>query len=67
MHNTLLRKTKLLDSTQQAQTIIAAVPHPHAPGSHGYHAERVIELPERRALAAPGPRALQLTGDTLPP
>ena len=45
--------------------MIVAICHPHAPRRHGHHTEWVVELPERRALAAPGPRALQLTGNAL--
>ena len=47
--------------------MIEAIRHPHAPRRHGHHTERVVELPERRALAAPGPRALQLTSNALHP
>ena len=52
---------------QQAQAMIVAIRHPHAPRRHGHHTERAVELPERRALAAPGPRALQLIGNALHP
>ena len=45
--------------------MIVAICHPHAPRRHGHHTERAVELPERRALAAPGPRVLQLTGNAL--
>ncbi len=50
---------------QQTQAIIALIHHPHAPRRHGHHTVRAVELPERRALAAPGPRALQMTGNAL--
>jgi hypothetical protein len=52
---------------QQAQAMIDAIRHPHAPRRHGHHTHRAIELSERRALAAPNPRALQLTGNALHP
>ena len=51
---------------QQAQAMIVAIRHPHVPRRHGHHTEQ-FEMPERRALRAPGPRALQLTGDALHP
>ena len=50
--------------------MLVVICHPHAPRRHGHHTERVVELPERRAPAtpaAPGPRALQLTGKALRP
>ena len=50
---------------QPAKTMIIFIHHPHGSRGHGHHAEWEIELPERRALAAPGPRALQLTIDPL--
>ena len=50
---------------QQAQAMIVAIRYPHAPRRHGHHTIWAVELPERRALAAPGPRALQLTGNAL--
>ncbi len=52
---------------QQAHAMIVLIRHPNAPRQHGHHTERAVELPERRALAAPGPRALQLTGNVLHP
>jgi hypothetical protein len=52
---------------QQAQAMISAIRHPHAPRRHGHHTVRAVEMPERRALAAPGPRTLQLTGNALQP
>ncbi len=52
---------------QQAQAMIAVIRHPHAPRRHGHHTRRVVESPERHAEAAPGPRALQLTGNALHP
>ena len=50
---------------QQTQAMIAKIRHPHASRRHGNHANRPIELPERRALFAPSSRALQPTGGTL--
>jgi hypothetical protein len=52
---------------QQAQAMIVDIHHPHAPRRHGHHTHRVLELPERHAPSAPGPRALQLTGNALQP
>ena len=52
---------------QQAQAMIAVIHQPHAPRRYGHHTVREVELPERRALAAPGPRTLQLTGNALHP
>jgi hypothetical protein len=50
---------------QQTQAMIVAICHPHAPCRHGHHTPRFVELPERRAPAAPSSRALQLTGSLL--
>ncbi len=52
---------------KETQAMIITIRHPHAPRRHGHHTPRAVELPERRALAAPGPRALQLTSNTLQP
>ncbi len=52
---------------QQADAMIALICYPHAPRRHGHHTIRAVELPERRAPAAPGPRALKLTGNALQP
>jgi hypothetical protein len=52
---------------QKAKAMIVLIYHQHAPRRHGHHTVRVVELPERRTLAAPGPRALQLTGNALRP
>ena len=52
---------------QQAQAMIQEICHPHAPRRHGHNTIRILELPERIAPAAPGPRVLQLTGNALRP
>ena len=52
---------------QQTQAMIVAIRHPDAPRRHGHHTERDAELPERHAICAPGPRALQLAGNALHP
>jgi hypothetical protein len=45
---------------KEAQAMIPVIHHLHASSRHDHHNEWVDKLPERRAPAAPGPRAFQI-------